>query len=75
MTGDEFQRSGLLYLANRTLHPFGVALAVTIDEGGSVRDELILVATDDPSGFTFDDQTEAESRHRLAEWLREHWHP
>jgi len=75
MTGEEFQRSGLLYLANRTLHPFGVAIAVTVEDDGTVRDELTLVTTDDPAGFTFSEDAENESRRRLADWIKENWNP
>lgn len=75
MTGEEFQRSGLLWIANRALHPFGVAVAVTVDEDGSVADELTIETTDDPTGFVFTDADEDEGRRRLAAWIKENWNP
>lgn len=71
MDAREFQESGLLYLANRALHPFGVALAVTREEDGNVRDELDIISTDDPDGFVFAEEDEVEARGRFRAWLRE----
>lgn len=66
---DEFRDSGMLYLANRTLHVFGFALAVERDEDGHAT-ELYVVETDDPLGLTFAEAQENEARGRLFEWLR-----
>lgn len=75
MDAAEFQQSGLLYLANRTLHPYGIALAVTVDAFGKIQDELTLITTDDPNGFVFSEEQENECRARLAKWTRENWKP
>lgn len=65
----EFRDSGLLYLANRTLHVYGIALSAIVQEDGTVS-ELTVVATDDPLGITYDEATEDEARQRLFDWLR-----
>lgn len=70
MTADEFQRSGLLWLANRAIHPFGVAIAVVRNEDGSIQDGLTLIETDDPNGFVFSEEQENECRVRFFDWIR-----
>ena len=64
----EFRTSGLLYLANRTLHPFGIAIAAHAEEDGKVS-ALSVVETTDPLGFVYPEQTENEARKRLLTWL------
>ncbi len=66
---DEFRDSGMLYLANRTLHVFGLALAVMRDDEGKAV-ELYVVETGDPLGLTFAEDQEDEARTRLFAWLR-----
>lgn len=75
MTTEEFQKSGLLWLANRAIHPFGIALAVTVDEHGAYDEGVALISTNDPVGFVFDDEQERSGRQRLAAWIRENWKP
>lgn len=64
----EFRDSGLLYLANRTLHVFGVALSATVQEDGTVT-EIGVVETSDPLGLTYAAADEDEARTRLFDWL------
>lgn len=65
----ELRNSGLLFLANRAIHPFGVAIAANVDDDGRVG-SLTAIQTRDPLGFTFPDAAEDEARGRLLVWLR-----
>lgn len=70
----ELEESGLLWLANRALHPFGVAIAVTqiIDEETgekSYDDALMAWSVDDPGGLMFSAESEETCRHKFFAWL------
>lgn len=65
----EFRDSGLLYLANRALHVYGVALAANRGEDGRTVESLSVVETDDPLGLTFPEEMENDARQRLFSWL------
>jgi len=50
----EFVASGLLFEINRTvLHPLGLALAVKVDDDGSMEFGRIWDCRDDPEGILF----------------------
>lgn len=76
----EFSDAGLVWLANRALHPFGYALAVAVErqdgeeidydnlkviEGAGLR----VVKTTDPLGIVFSEQEEDRSRAKFFRWL------
>lgn len=77
----EFHDAGLIWLANRALHPFGYALSVQAvveaDEHGDwlgparVVEEagLRVVRTTDPLGLVFSEESENRSRGRFFAWL------
>lgn len=58
-----FFDSGMLWLANRALHPFGWALGVS-SAGGKVTG-LTLTLTSDPEGFLVPPEAEIEARRRF----------
>jgi hypothetical protein len=64
----EFRDSGLLYVANRALHVYGIAIAANRAEDGHVE-SLVVVETEDPLGLTFPEDTENEARQRLFSWI------
>jgi hypothetical protein len=64
----ELRESGLLYLANRAIHPYGVAISANVDEHGRVT-SLAAIETLDRMGFTFPEAAENEARRRLFKWL------
>lgn len=73
----EFHDNGLVWLANRALHPFGYALSVqaTVDPDVPGSYEIVeeagvrVVRTTDPLGLMFDEKTEDESREKFFAWL------
>lgn len=76
----EFHSAGLLWLANRALHPFGYALSIQVVlEDGSApnyHDPVVVeeagirvVRTTDPLGLVFDEASEDECRGRFFAWL------
>jgi hypothetical protein len=67
VSGHELEENGLLWLANRALHPFGYALTLSADL--MTPDELMAVRTDDPSGFEFAPSLEQEGRQRFRAFL------
>lgn len=75
MSLEEFHKSGLIWLANRALHPFGVALAVQVvaEEGSDPEDGEVLamwpVRSTDPLGLIFTEESENDSRGRFFRWL------
>lgn len=60
---------GLIWLANRTLHPFGFAMGVTVDEEGKVT-ALHLHYSADPLGINFDNNLENRGREKFYKALR-----
>lgn len=60
--------TGLLFEINRAvLHPFGVAMAVTLDDDGKYKESFgLLDARDDPEGWVFDDASFAECEAKYA---------
>lgn len=63
---DTFRRSGLLWWVNRTLHLFGWAIVVQVDEAGKVTK-----AYPARSRFRgFDSESEDQGYKRLTEYLR-----
>lgn len=58
-----FLDSGMLWLANRALHPFGWTLGVSALDGKVTG--LTLTSTSDPEGFLVPLEDEIESRRRF----------
>lgn len=53
----EFIDAGYLHEVNRQFfHPLGLALAVYVDDDGSVRLESVWDSRDDPAGFSYADE-------------------
>jgi hypothetical protein len=72
-----FHENGLLWLVNRALHPYGLALMLVADvEDGEmvVRDDAAFypVSTGDPLGFMFTEEQENESRARFLRFSLKH---
>ena len=69
--GQRFYDEGMLWLANRSLAPFGWALSVSVDSetGGKVLG-LGLMRTDDEEGFVLTVEQEVEARRRFLEAQR-----
>lgn len=49
---ERFVEAGMLYAANRLLHPFGWALGTALDDQGQPG-AIVLVRTDDPAGIGY----------------------
>lgn len=72
----DFHDAGLLWFANRALHPFGFALMVQAEvDGGTVvvnEDQgLRACRTTDPAGFVFSVAEEDAARLRFFAWMAE----
>jgi hypothetical protein len=62
--------SGLLFEINRSvLHPFGLALAVKIDDDGNCKFDGLWDCRDDPEGIVFDDEVLAEGSKKYHEYM------
>ena len=65
---EEFRNSKLLWLANRTLHVFGWAICLDIDDDGSIKDAY-------PARVAFrgfDEKSESEGFIGVTKYLKTH---
>lgn len=65
----ELWENGLIYLVNRTLHLFGYAIGVDLNDAGAVIG-LVLYASNDPQGVWFDEETELKGRRKFYRALK-----
>lgn len=61
----QFRNSGMLWLVNRILHPFGSAIAVAFDSETQEPIGLQLFTTTDPEGMEFTVEDNLEMRKRF----------
>lgn len=64
--------SGLLWLANRSLHVFGYALGVSVDDERRVNG-LMLYQTYDEEGVLFGEDLEVRGRRKFRFWFGSLW--
>jgi len=63
-TAQRFYDEGMVWLANRVLHPFGWAIGVMTDERFRVRG-LLVMRTTDPDGVVMPNVDEIDARRRF----------
>jgi hypothetical protein len=61
--------NGMIWLANRMLHPFGYALGVTLNEHGKVTGFNLHYSTD-PQGVWFGEDLELRGRRKFYAALK-----